>query len=124
MLDPGKGFALRVCDRRAAAAERQEDVWGSGNKLGARRSPPRLSRSTELGGGADGRWARRGQVRVVFNGRCGGRPGMAMRIRVDDHELSHQIGDEGGRARATVAISIIAPPQRGQMSRCRPVSSA
>jgi hypothetical protein len=42
-LDPGKGFALRVCDRRAAAAERRKDAWGAGNRLGVLRSPPRLS---------------------------------------------------------------------------------
>jgi hypothetical protein len=42
-LNSGKGFAMSVCDRRAAAAERQEDAWGSGDMLGVLRSPPRLS---------------------------------------------------------------------------------
>ena len=41
-----------------------------------------------------------------------------------DHELSHQIGDDRGRTRASVVISTIAPPQQGQMSRDRPVLAA
>ena len=29
-LDSGKGFAMRACNRRAAAAERQEGAWEFG----------------------------------------------------------------------------------------------
>jgi hypothetical protein len=47
-----------------------------------------------------------------------------VRRRWDDHELSHQIGDDARRGRANVVTSTSTPPQLGQTSRERPVSNA
>jgi hypothetical protein len=50
--------------------------------------------------------------------------GTPMGMGEDSHELSHRIGDDDRHGRSNVAISTIAPPQHGQMSRDRPVSNA